>query len=481
MRTTLTEESTREIAERLGEANRVFASAYPAATLRRQPVPTVYGGAHLFKADTTPRLGALARRALDSYAPDFASFARALELPGSDQLPPSVVDDSSVRAAIERDEAAFQREQKGVWLAHTVYTRVAEKLRREPAEDFRIDFEDGYGNRPDAEEDGHAESAAKEVAAGARAGTLPPFIGVRIKPFTEELHARSVRTLDIFLSSLLAETGGRLADNFVVTLPKVTVPEQVDALARIFDEFEGALGLDVGSLRMELMVETTQAIINHRRRSNLPLLLEAARGRCTAAHFGTYDYTASCQITAAHQHMTHPACDFARHTMQVALGGTGVWLSDGATNIMPVPAHRAPAGDSLTEEQEDKNRRTMHRAWKLHYDHIQHSLTNAFYQGWDLHPAQLPTRYAAIYTFFLESLGPASERLSNFVEKAARATLVGDVFDDAATGQGLLNYFLRAINCGAVSEQEAVRLTGLAPDELRSGSFFKILKNRQRI
>ncbi|MBC7931743.1 MAG: hypothetical protein H7Z38_14380 [Rubrivivax sp.] len=229
------------------------------------------------------------------------------------------------------------------------------------------------------------------------------------------------------------------------------------------------------------MVETTQSIINHRGESNLPLLLEAARGRCTAAHFGTYDYTASCQITAAHQHMTHPACDFARHMMQVAFGGTGVWLSDGATNIMPVPAHRAAAGATLTEEQEEENRRSVHRAWKLHYDHVQHSLTNAFYQGWDLHPAQLPTRYAAVYTFFLESLEAASERLSNFVEKAARATLVGDVFDDAATGQGLLNYFLRAINCGAVSEPEAIRLTGLTTDELRSGSFVKILKNRRHL
>ena len=449
MKRTFSDADLKSAASKLDPALEKFMARFPGESGARQPVHTLYGGAQLFKSDTTVKLGAIARRALQEHGGTPAEFARAIGI--------------------------------GEALAETIHARVVEKLKREPVEDFRIDFEDGYGNRPDAEEDGHAESAAKEVAAGARAGTLPPFIGVRIKPFTEELHARSVRTLDIFLSSLLAETGGRLADNFVVTLPKVTVPEQVDALARIFDEFEGALGLDAGSLKLELMVETTQAIINHRGRSNLPLLLEAARGRCTAAHFGTYDYTASCQITAAHQHMTHPACDFARHVMQVALGGTGVWLSDGATNIMPVPAHRAPAAGSLTEEQEEENRRTVQRAWKLHYDHIQHSLTNAFYQGWDLHPAQLPTRYAAVYTFFLESLGPASERLSNFVEKAARATLVGDVFDDAATGQGLLNYFLRAINCGAVSEQEAVRLTGLTPDELRSGSFVKILKNRQHI
>jgi len=481
MRTTLSDDAMREISARLSEANREFAARYPGESFRRQPVHTVYGGAHLFKSDTTPRLGALARRALETYAPNFAAFARALELPGADELPDSVTDDSAVRAALERDETSFRDERPGTWLAHKVYTRVTEKLRREPVEDFRIDFEDGYGNRPDAEEDGHAASAAAEVVAGMKAATLPPFIGIRIKTFTEELYARSSRTLDIFLSTLLEASGGTLPENFVVTLPKVTVPEQVAALADIFDLFERESGLAAGSLKMELMVETTQSIIDHRGECALPLLVAAARGRCIAAHFGTYDYTASCQITAAHQHMTHPACDHARHAMQVSLGGTGVWLSDGATNIMPVPAHRAPEGSALTAEQEEENLRTVRRAWRLHYEHIQHSLTNAFYQGWDLHPAQLPTRYAAVYTFFLESLGPASERLSNFVEKAARATLVGDVFDDAATGQGLLNYFLRAVNCGALSEAEATRLSGLTADELRSGSFVKILKNRRQI
>jgi len=159
----------------------------------------------------------------------------------------------------------------------------------------------------------------------------------------------------------------------------------------------------------------------------------------------------------------------------VSLGGTGVWLSDGATNIMPVAPH---CGDSLTPEQIAENNAAVHRAWKLHYDECRHSLANAFYQGWDLHPGQLPTRYAAVFTFFLEGLDTASERLSNFIEKAARATLVGDIFDDAATGQGLLNYFLRAINCGAITEEEATRRTSITLEELRSGSFKRILEGR---
>ena len=279
----------------------------------------------------------------------------------------------------------------------------------------------------------------------------------------------------------MEKTGGQLPDNFVVTLPKITIPEQVSLLSDLFDELEQKNAMPAGALRMEMMIETTQSIINRNGEINLPLLLAAARGRCVAAHFGTYDYTASCSITAAHQHMMHPACDFAKHMMQVSFAGTGIWLSDGATNIMPVAPHRAAEGETLSREQLTENQATVQRAWKLHFDHIQHSLTNAFYQGWDLHPGQLPTRYAAVYSFFLESLDAASERLRNFVEKAAKATLVGDVFDDAATGQGLLNYFLRAMNSGAISEDDALKLSGLTRDELRTGSFVKILKNRQKL
>jgi len=454
---------------------------YPGETGRRQPVHTVYGGAHLFRSDSAQRLGQVAERALVENAPDFVVFARALGLPRCGELPDVLDYATGLRHRLETDAEAVREENPAAWLAHTIYTRVQEKLKREPVEDFRIDFEDGYGNRPDAEEDGHAASAATEVVNGMNAGTLPPFIGIRIKPFNEELRARSMRTLDIFVSTLLEKMGGRLPDNFVVTLPKITTPEQVAALADLFDLLEKQSALPSGALKMEMMIETTQSIINSEGRINLPLLLQAARGRCLAAHFGTYDYTASCSITAAHQHMMHPACDFAKHMMQVSFAGTGIWLSDGATNIMPVAPRRAAEGKQLTQDQIDENRAVVRRAWKLHYNHIQHSLIDGFYQGWDLHPAQLPTRYAAVYAFFLESLDAASERLRNFVEKAAKATLVGDVFDDAATGQGLLNYFLRAINSGAVTEEEAMKLSSLTHDELRSGSFVKILKARQKL
>ena len=482
MKTSLSVDLTRDTCELLEQANKDFAKTYTGETGRRQPVHTVYGGAHLFKADSAGRLGGLARRSLDQFAPDFLTFAKAIDLPGSEQLPDSIENAEDLSQRLESNPEAVRHTNHAAWLAHTIYQRVGEKLRREPVEDFRIDFEDGYGNRPDAEEDGHAASAAQEVADGMSNGTLPPFIGIRIKPFTEELRERSFRTFDIFVSTLLDATGRRLPDNFVVTLPKVTTQAQVAALADLFELLEKASGLADGSLQMELMIETTQSIINHRGEINLPQLLAAARGRCIAAHFGTYDYTASCSITAAYQHMMHPACDFAKHMMQVSFAGTGVWLSDGATNVMPIAPHRfVEGGPPLTSDQIDENRTVVHRAWKLHYDHVQHSLKNGYYQGWDLHPAQLPTRYAAIYAFFLESLDAASERLKNFVEKAAKATLVGDIFDDAATGQGLLNYFLRAMNSGALSEEEAVDLSSLTVAELRSGSFVKILNNRQNL
>ena len=437
--TSLPDQTLRAIAARLKSSHETIARHYPGEAGTRQPVHTVYGGAHLFKSDTTRKLGELSLRALAQNAPDARVFAEAIGI------------------------------EPGV--AATVFARVEEKLKREAVEDFRIDFEDGYGIRADAEEDQHAAQAGAECRKGLDNGTLSPFIGVRIKSFSGELATRSLRTLDIFLTAL----GGKLPPHFVVTLPKITGPDQVTALIDAFEALEPKLGLLAGSLKMEPMIEVTQTLLDTDGTSMLPKLLQAARGRMIAAHFGTYDYTASCNITAAYQSMRHPACDFAKEMMKVAYAGTGVWLSDGATTIMPVPVHR---GEGLSAEQKRDNSRAVHAAWRLHADDIRHSLINGFYQGWDLHPAQLPSRYGAAYGFFHKGLPAASERLKNFVNKAAQATLQGDVFDDAATGQGLLNFFLRGVNCGALTEEEALA-TGLTLDEFRGRSFLKILNNRR--
>jgi len=435
--------------ERLRVARAAVAASRPGPGSGRQPVHTVYGGAQLFRHDSAPRLGELALRALEAYAPDPADLGAVVG-----------VEDPRLADAIHR--------------------RVRAKLAAEPVEDQRIDFEDGYGHRPDAEEDGHARSTAAEMARGLDAGTLAPFTGIRIKSLSGELAARGLRTLDLFVTSLGEATGGRLPPGFVVTLPKINHPEEVAVLATALAALERRLGLAEGALALELMVETPQSIFAPGGEAALPTLVAAAGGRCVAAHFGTYDYTASLGITAEQQRMDHPACDFAKAMMQVTLAGTGVRLSDGATNLLPVPIHRtAGDGPPLSVEQRTANERAVRGAWRLHARHVRHSLAGGFFQGWDLHPAQLVTRYGALYAFFLAGLDLAGERLRNFVARAAQATLVGEVFDDAATGQGLLNHFLRAIGCGAIDEGEALERTGLTAAELASRSFVRILESRR--
>ena len=409
---TLPDNFVREVLDRLRPANQSVARRYPGDGGARQPIHTVYGGAHLFTVDTLAQLGERARRALDRDAPDEETFAAAMG------LTPEV--------------------------GEKVLPRVRAKLAREPVEDYRLDFEDGYGSRPDAEEDAHAVSAAAELAAAVR----PPFVGIRIKAFTDELAARSIRTLDRFVTTLV-ERAGALPAGFTVTLSKITAPEQVAALAAVLGALEERLGLS--SLTMELMVETPQCIFD------LARLASASAGRCRGAHFGTYDYTAGCDVTAAHQRMRHPACDFAKQVMKATLAGTGVWLSDGSTIVLPT-------GD----------RAAVHAAWRLHADDVRDSLVAGFYQGWDLHPGQLPSRYAAVYGFFVEGLPAATARLQNYLAQTTKA----EIADEIATGQALLGFFLRGLSCGAITEEEA-RATGLTVDEMRGRSFAAILRGRR--
>ncbi|GAA4354401.1 aldolase/citrate lyase family protein [Hymenobacter saemangeumensis] len=474
MKLSLQDSDKSAVLDELGMANLRFQKIYPGDRPDRQPVHTVYGGANLFKADTCVRMGDIALNNLRTYAPNFVELARVLQLKNYEHLP---VLEKDVAELTEKLDAMSpeQRKQEPAWLAYSVYNKIVSKLQREAVEDFRIDFEDGFGNRPDAEEDETAVRAAKETAKGMDQGTLSPFIGIRIKPFTEDLKQRGVRTLDIFLTTLLAETGGRLPDNFVVMLPKVTIPEQMTAMVRLFELLEKANNLAPGTLKMETMVEATQIVMDDEGRNPLMRIIRASEGRCIAAHFGTYDYTASCNITAKYQTMAHPVCDFAHHMTKVALGGTGIFLSDGATNVMPIGPHR---GDNLSYAQLRENQESVHNAWRQAFHHTTHSLINGRYQGWDLNPAQLPMRYAATYNFFLSSYDDAVHRLKTFVERAAISTLTGDIFDDAATGQGLLNFFLKALNCGAITEEE-IEATGLTREEINTRSFYRILEGRR--
>ena len=395
---------------------------------------TVYGGAQLYKAETTSGSARWRAPRMDAYG----AHARG---------------DFAARRRLHRGE------HHG-WLAHTVYERVRRKLEREPVEDFRIDFEDGFGARPDAEEDATAATAAREVARGLREGLAaavhrhPHQVDGRGMEGAQRAHAR-----DLPRHAARRDRRRAAGRTSCVTLPKVTVAEQPRTLVRLFEILERRHGLAAGTLRMELMVEVTQAIIGADGRSPLPGFLAACEGRCVGAHFGTYDYTASCNVTAAFQVMDHPMVRPRQGAHAARLrAAPGIFLSDGSTNVLPVGPH---AGKSLTEGQRRENRAAVHHAWQLSHRHIRHSLEGGFYQGWDLHPAQIPVRFATCYAFFLEGFAPAADRLRNFVEKAAQATLVGDVFDDAATGQGLLNYFLRALNSGAI---EVADLERTGPD-----------------
>jgi citrate lyase beta subunit len=475
MKFSIHESEKQTILNDLRTANLRFQQVYPGDKPDRQAVHTVYGGANLFKSDTCIKMGEIALKNLQTYAPNFVVFARALKLDGYEHLPHREKDIEELNTKLDKLSEAERKNEAG-WLSYSVYNKIIQKLRTEPVEDFRIDFEDGFGNRPDDEEDATAMNAANELAMGMENGSISPFIGIRIKPFTEDLKNRGVRTLDLFLTTLLSRTSGKLPENFIVMLPKVTIPEQMKTMVRLFRILEERNGLPPGSLKMETMVEATQIVMDEEGRNPLMRIIRASEGRCIAAHFGTYDYTASAGITAKYQTMSHPVCDFAHHMTKVALGGTGIFISDGATNIMPIGPHR---GEHLSYEQQTENREAVYRAWRIGFQHTTHSLINGLYQGWDLNPAQLPMRYAATYTFFLSSYEEALTRLRTFVERAAISTLTGDIFDDAATGQGLLNFFLRAMNCGAVSVEQTLE-TGLTIEEIRSRSFYGILEGRRK-
>ncbi|HEX2312700.1 MAG TPA: aldolase [Thermomonospora sp.] len=366
----------------------------------RQPVHTVYVSADRFSRTTPADFGAEALRLFNNHTPGAGSFGTAFGLDPD--------------------------------LAATVRERVAAKLATEPIEDLRIDFEDGYGVRPDAEEDAHVAQVVEAVAAAYQVKGLPHFWGLRVKSFTDGGHERAMRTLDGFLTAL-RDRLGRLPGGFVITFPKVVGPEHVAIFAEYLDRLEDALGLPNGILRFEIQVETAEAIIASDGRLGLPAIAEAGAGRVTAAHFGVFDYTAALGLPPDEQRLDHPACDFARHVMQVSLAGTGIRLSDGSTNVVP----RNDGPDEVS------------RTWAAHSANVRHSLRHGFYQGWDLHPAHLPSRYATVYAFHLAGVDDAIGRVRAWREQVAGK---GGVLDEPATIKALTDRLRRAVDCGALDE-----------------------------
>ncbi|MDX3853864.1 DUF6986 family protein [Streptomyces sp. AK02-01A] len=389
-----------------------LARRYPGDPGTRQPVHTVYVPGDDFTADTVRTWGDRALDALDEHAPDAASLARVLGLPGE--------------------------------LAGPVHERVRAKLASEPVEDLRIDFEDGYGARSDAEEDEDAARAARLVHEAYENGTAAPYTGIRMKCLEAAVRDRGIRTLDIFLSGLMA--AGGLPAGLVLTLPKVTYAEQVTAMVRLAEEFEKAHALEPGRIGFEIQIETSQSILAADGTATVARMIDAAGGRATGLHYGTFDYSACVGVSAAYQSSDHPAADHAKAVMQVAAAGTGVRVCDGSTNVLPV----GPTAQ-------------VHEAWRLHYGLTRRALARAYYQGWDMHPAHLPTRYAAVYAFYREGLEPAAARLAGYAAKAG-----GAVLDEPATARALSGYLLRGLDCGALDTDEVARLTGLGRADLES-------------
>ncbi|MFI5563494.1 DUF6986 family protein [Amycolatopsis japonica] len=377
----LTEDVYTAADARLAEADARVTAKYPGEPPGRQPVHTVYVPASQYKTRLVADWGKQALRVFGEHA---------------DQL------------GLDADIA----------------DRVRTKLLTEPIEDLRIDFEDGLGRPGDDEEDAIALAAGRTLAV--TGGT--PFVGIRFKSFEAATRRRGIRTLDLFLAGLLES--GPLPDGFVVTLPKVTAVEQVEVAADVMERLESAYGLAEGVLRFEVQIETAQSIVDIDGTVAVPRIIEAARGRCSGLHYGTYDYSAGLGISAEYQSMEHPAADFAKQLMQVSAAGTGVRLSDGSTNKLPV-------GDAILP------------AWREHLRLVRRSLERGFYQGWDLHPHQLPTRFAATYAFFREGFPAALGRLRDYADQTGRGVL-----DEPATAQALASFLLRGLDCGAVDAGE---------------------------
>jgi len=396
-----------QIESRLAETDELLDKNYPGDDGSRQPVHTVYVAADRFTPDLSERWGA---GALAAVAAQGGLSRLCSRLGQSDAL------------------------------AEAVASRVAAKLTSEPIEDLRIDFEDGYGDRGDETEDADVVAAAGRVATAVAGGSAPPFIGIRFKCLEAATRARGLRTLDLFVSGLAA--AGELPPGLILTLPKVTTVAQVQAMDFAVGRLEEVHGLDTGRLRFEVQVETPQLIIGADGTSPLARLPHLVPGRISGLHYGTYDYSASLQISAEYQSMEHPVADFAKEVMQLAAAGTGIRLSDGSTNILPV-------GEGAVE------------AWCVHGRLVRRSLERGFYQGWDLHPAQLPSRFAATYAFYRQGLDAATLRLRRYAERAP-----GAVMDEPATARALAGFLLRGVQCGAVGSDEVQALAGVDHEEL---------------
>ena len=154
-----------------------------------------------------------------------------------------------------------------------------------------------------------------------------------------------------------------------------------------------------------------------------------ATGGCTGLHYGTYDYSAALRHR---RRVPEPGAPGRRPRQGGHAGGRG--------------RHRGTAVRRLDQRPAGRRHRGRARRLALHARLVRRSLERGFYQGWDLHPAQLPTRYAATYAFFRDGLRGRGRR-------GCGATWTGrsaGILDEPATARALAGFLLRGLDCGAL-------------------------------
>jgi citrate lyase beta subunit len=317
---------------------------------------------------------------------------------------------------------------------------VRQRLTEAPIADLRLDFEDGYGRRPDDIEDADAVRAGQTLHALGLGSA-----GIRIKGLTVTERQRSVRTLERVLDD-------GVPDGFVFTIPKLRAAEQVTAAVWLCEALESAHGLSERTLRFELQIESPQAVLGPDGTATVASAIQRADGRCTALHYGTYDYSAACGIAPQHQALDHPVADHAKAVMQVAAAQTGVWVCDGSTQVAPIGSDDQVA-----------------QAIRRHHRLVSRSLARGYYQGWDMHPGHLVTRWLATFTFFRTAMAAAAPRLQAYLDCRG-----GAIVDEPATAEALAAVVLRGLECGAFTADDVVAVApGATVEVLRN------LKNRK--
>jgi hypothetical protein len=229
--------------------------------------------------------------------------------------------------------------------------------------------------------------------------------------------------VDVFLESL-----GPPPPGFIITLPRVSALEHVQAMADLCERLEQAHGLDEGSLCFEIQVETTRSIFDRAGIARIPHLVAAGEGRCVGLHYNTYAFSQSVGIAAELADLDHPTAHLAKAMLLIATAESGIRLSDSISTALPV-------GDTAT----------VQAAWALHAVLARQGMEGGIYHGWDAHPAQLPTRFGAAFTFFRRALPTAVDRLGRRLSRGV---------DEPTEIRALARFLLRGLDCGAFDDSD---------------------------